>query len=150
MAEPVRRDEGRRCEEAEGAGEGEPAPEEDRGRPGLGHRHVKGAEPGKLLTPDCRRRAVAALQTQFGVTERRACRVVGQPRSDPKSRKTSRLCRGKCTSGQLEEPGEDISFCECAPRPWSRRREGRFGGPFTIGDNHRFIGAIKVALGISI
>ena len=35
----------------------------------------------KLLTPDCRRRAVQALQVQFGVTERRACRVVGQPRS---------------------------------------------------------------------
>lgn len=33
------------------------------------------------LTPDRRRRAVSALQIQFGVTERRACRVVGQPRS---------------------------------------------------------------------
>ena len=33
----------------------------------------------KLLTPDRRRRAVAALQEQFGVSERRACKVVGQP-----------------------------------------------------------------------
>ena len=56
-------------------------PEEDRGRPGLRHRHAEGVEPGKLLTPDRRRRAVAALQEQFGVSERRACRVVGQPRS---------------------------------------------------------------------
>ncbi len=36
---------------------------------------------GKLLTPDCRRRAVVALREKFGVTERRACRVVRQPRS---------------------------------------------------------------------
>ena len=40
--------------------EGEPAPEEDRGRPGARHRHAEGDEPGKLLTPDCRRRAVVA------------------------------------------------------------------------------------------
>src|ERR1039457_7546618 len=43
--------------------------------------HAQGVEPGKLLTPDSRRRAVGALQEQFGVSERRACAVVGQPRS---------------------------------------------------------------------
>ena len=66
---------------AQGARAGERPAEEDRGRPGPRHRHAEGAEPGKLLTPDRRRRAVVALQEQFGVTERRACRVVGQPRS---------------------------------------------------------------------
>ncbi len=35
----------------------------------------------ELLTPDCRRRAVRALCTQFGVSERRTCRVVGQSKS---------------------------------------------------------------------
>ena len=42
---------------------------------------LKGAEPGKFLTPDRRRRAGVALQERFGVSERRACQVVGQPRS---------------------------------------------------------------------
>ncbi len=36
---------------------------------------------GKVLTPELRRRAVVHLQTGFGVSERRACRVVGQDRS---------------------------------------------------------------------
>jgi transposase InsO family protein len=34
-----------------------------------------------MVTPDRRRRAVEALQGRFGVSERRACRVVGQHRS---------------------------------------------------------------------
>jgi putative transposase len=36
---------------------------------------------GKILTPKRRRRAVCVLQERFGVSERRACRVVGQHRS---------------------------------------------------------------------
>ena len=58
------------------------APEEDRGRarPSTS-RHAQGAGRGKLLTPDRRRRAVCDLRERFGVSERRACRVVGQPRS---------------------------------------------------------------------
>ncbi|MEU2032610.1 IS3 family transposase [Nocardia amamiensis] len=36
---------------------------------------------GKLLSPDRRRRAVVVLRERFGVSERRACRVVGQSRS---------------------------------------------------------------------
>lgn len=34
-----------------------------------------------MVTPDRRRRAVGVLQERFGVSERRACRVVGQHRS---------------------------------------------------------------------
>jgi putative transposase len=45
---------------------GEPAPQEDRRRPGPGPRHAEGAEPGKLLTPDRRRRAVHVIQERFG------------------------------------------------------------------------------------
>jgi hypothetical protein len=33
----------------------------------------------KLLTPGRRRRAIAALQEQFGVSQRRACNVMYQP-----------------------------------------------------------------------
>ena len=34
-----------------------------------------------MVTPDRRRIAVERLQARFGVSERRACRVVGQHRS---------------------------------------------------------------------
>ena len=34
-----------------------------------------------MVTPDRRRRAVLVLRERFGVSERRACRVVGQHRS---------------------------------------------------------------------
>ena len=36
---------------------------------------------GKLLTPDRRRSSVKLLRQRFGVSERRACAVTGQPRS---------------------------------------------------------------------
>jgi putative transposase len=39
-----------------------------------------------LITPERRRRAVLALVEGFGVSERRACRVVGQPRSTQRGR----------------------------------------------------------------
>ena len=35
----------------------------------------------KLLTSNRRRRAVIVLEERFGVSERRACTVIGQPRS---------------------------------------------------------------------
>ena len=47
-----------------------------------------------MVTPDRRRRAVVVLQERFGVSERRACRVVGQHRS------TQRRC-------PRPEPAED-------------------------------------------
>ncbi len=50
-------------------------------RKGAGHRHPQGGEPGKLLSPARRRKAVEHVRKRFGISERRACRVVGQPRS---------------------------------------------------------------------
>ena len=38
---------------------------------------------GKLTTPQLRRDAVTALQVNFSVSERRACRVLDQPRGMP-------------------------------------------------------------------
>lgn len=57
-----------------------------------------------MVTPDRRRRAVVVLRTRFGVSERRACRVVGQHRST--QRRPAR-----------PEPGEDVKL---------RRRLRRF------------------------
>jgi len=50
-----------------------------------------------MVTPDRRRRAVVVLQERFGVSERRACRVVGQHRS------TQRRC-------PRPEPAEDVKL----------------------------------------
>ena len=50
-----------------------------------------------MVTPDRRRRAVVVLQEPFGVSERRACRVVGQHRS------TQRRC-------PRAEPAEDAKL----------------------------------------
>ncbi len=100
------------------AAQGEPAPEEDRGRPGPRHRHAQGAEPGKLLTPDSRRRAVVALREQFGVTERRACRVVGQPRS------TQRLPPPVPSDDELALRAFLRDFARRRPR-WGWRRSAR-------------------------
>jgi hypothetical protein len=57
------------------------APQEAACREGVGHRHPKGGEPGKLLSPTRRRAAVEQVCRHLGVSERRACRVIAQPRS---------------------------------------------------------------------
>jgi putative transposase len=77
-----------------------------------------------MVTPDRRRRAVVVLVERFGVSERRACRVVGQHRSTQR-----RPVR--------PEPSEDVKlrrrlrrFARCHPRlGWRKahvvvRREG--------------------------
>ena len=40
-----------------------------------------GSGPGKLLSPERRRRCVVRVRQQLGASERRACRVLGQPRT---------------------------------------------------------------------
>ena len=56
-------------------------PEEDRRRAGGGHQHPEGGEPKKLLSPSRRRAGVEHVRRHLGVSERRACRVIAQPRS---------------------------------------------------------------------
>ncbi len=46
-----------------------------------GQGDAQGARGGKMVTPDRRRAAVVRIVDRFGVSERRACRVVGQHRS---------------------------------------------------------------------
>src|SRR5215216_5922312 len=66
---------------AQGVREGECTPEEVGCRAGFGHRHPKGGEPGKLLSPAHRRKAVIHAQKTFRLSERRACQAIDQPRS---------------------------------------------------------------------
>src|SRR5215204_284260 len=81
LAQSLWRDESR-CDEApQGAGVRERPPQEDRRRSSCGHRHPKGGESGKLLSPARRRAAVEHVRRHLGVSERRACRVIAQPRS---------------------------------------------------------------------
>ena len=64
-----------------GLGAGECAAEADRGRAGVGHLDAQGPRSGKILSPARRRDAVAHLTRKYRVSERRACRLVGQHRS---------------------------------------------------------------------
>src|SRR5215204_4617089 len=81
VEKPLWRDEHRRSQAPQGAGERECSPQEASCREGTGHRHLKGGEPGKLLSPTRRKAAVEHLRRRLGVSERRACSVIGQPRS---------------------------------------------------------------------
>lgn len=56
------------------------------GRSGLGHSDAETPERGKLVSPVRKRAAVNALQNKFTVSERRACQVIGQPRSSQRYR----------------------------------------------------------------
>src|SRR5664280_2476184 len=77
LEESIRRHEGQRRQALEGTGEGEHPTQAHRGQPGPRHRHVEVRRRGKILTPNRRRRVVVALEEEFGVSERRACVVIG-------------------------------------------------------------------------
>ena len=61
-------------------------------------RHPKGGESGKLLSPARRRAAVEHVRRRLGVSERRACRVIAQPRS------TQRYVGRKAAEGSPSGP----------------------------------------------
>ncbi len=63
-----------------------------------------------MVTPDRRRIAVERVQVRFGVSERRACRVVGQHRSTQRRPKA----RPDDAEGRLREHLRD--FARCHPR----------------------------------
>ena len=90
LAEPVRRDEDRGGGAAEEAGGREQAVEADGGGLALGHPDAEVCRGGKLVSPSRKREAVDELQTQFSISERRACEVLDQPRSTSALRGASR------------------------------------------------------------
>ena len=77
----VRRDEGEPGTAPEGARARERAPEASSGGLDTGQADPGGSGRGKLLSPERRRRCVVRVRQQLGASERRACRVLGQPRT---------------------------------------------------------------------
>ena len=84
LAEGVRRDPDRSGEASEGAEKGERSTEEAGGRGRAGQGDSAESRVGKLISPLKRRRTVEHVRGTLGhdrVSERRACRVLGQSRS---------------------------------------------------------------------
>ena len=86
MAEGVRELTSGSGEASEGTGRGEWPTEEVGSRSGVGPSDSEGDILGKLLSPPRRRQAVKHVCQAMGVSERRACRVVGQNRSTQRHR----------------------------------------------------------------
>src|SRR6266542_961262 len=78
---PVLGHEGGRRQRATPAEGGERQAQTDGGGPGAGHRDLEGGSAGKILSPTRRRDAVRHVRERLGVSERRACRAIGQSRS---------------------------------------------------------------------
>ena len=81
MAQTVWRDGHGTVERAEAAPEGERAAQESGLGPGDRQTDPGGGCPGKLLSPARRRRCIDQVRDELGVSERRACRVLGQHRT---------------------------------------------------------------------
>ena len=84
---------------------------------------TRGAGRGKMVTPDRRRTAVERLQARFGVSERRACAVVGQQRS------TQRPSQGFPGRGEAAAQGALAGLREMPPAAAVARREGLVANP---------------------
>ena len=93
-----------------GVGGRERSVEEVVGGGRVGQGDAQGAGRGKMVTPDRRRMAVERLQAEFGVSQRRACVVVGQHRSTQRRRRvrfcsnTARRCVQTRTRVQVSKP----------------------------------------------
>src|SRR5215813_919197 len=90
LAEGVRGVEAGPGAAAEGAREGKCPPEAGGGGPGPGEAGAAGRRPGKLLSLERRRSAVAYARGQYGLSERHACRLLGQWRGSQRYTPTQR------------------------------------------------------------
>ncbi len=86
---------------AEGVGAGERQAEAAGIRSELGEAGVEGHRLGKLLSPERRRCAVNHAQEQ-GLSERRACRLVNQPRGTQRYQLTQREDEDALTEAIVE------------------------------------------------
>src|SRR5262249_56514597 len=87
---------------ARGGGGRDRPPQAPRRRAGPGQADAPGGRAKKVVTADQRRQAVRCLQERFGVAQRRACRVLGQPRSTQRQAKKTREEEARLVSRMLE------------------------------------------------
>src|SRR5713101_6135812 len=90
VAERIRGPEAGPGETAERAREGKLPVETCRRGAVPGEANSAGGGPGKLLSPDRRRQAVTTAQQRHGISERQACRLLGQWRGTQRYRPTHR------------------------------------------------------------
>src|SRR5512139_1215919 len=81
MEAGVRGDAARSGPKVQGAREGEREAQETGGRSDLGQCDSQGGDPGKLLSPSRRRKVVMWVCESLRISQRQACRVLGQARS---------------------------------------------------------------------
>src|SRR5215207_6422142 len=96
LASGVRRPEVEPGQAHEGAGDREPAPAQGRRGPHARQADPAGGGPGKLLSPARRRACVEHIRSVLTISERRACRALGQHRSTQR-----KAPRGKENEEQL-------------------------------------------------
>ena len=81
VAQQVWRNGCKRSQTPEAAGGRELEAEAHRRRSGIGYHDVEGSGRKKMVSPKDKRAAVAHVRQAHGASERRACGLVGQPRS---------------------------------------------------------------------
>jgi putative transposase len=96
-----------------------------------------------MVTPDARRQAVRCLEEEFGVSERRACAVVGQPRS------TQRLRAPVPTDDELALRAWLRAFSCRRPR-WGWRRAAVEAKKAGWRANHKRIHRLWIAEGLRV
>ena len=88
--------------------------EEAAGRGDARQRHAQGRCIKKMVTPAARREAVAHLRTTFGVSERRACEVLGADRTSVRYRgRRMRSCAPACANWRRSAAGSATVVCWC-------------------------------------
>jgi len=89
LAERVRGHEHQPSQKTKNSGKGKHQTKDARSRAFLGQCDPQGGALKKVISPARRRQAVEQVQQELGVSERRACRVIGQPRSTQRYNKRS-------------------------------------------------------------
>ena len=85
-----------------GVGEGERAAEAAGSRAVAGEASIEGRSGGKLLSPERRRCAVGRAREQYGISERHACRLLGQWRGTQRYEPMDRPEEDKLTRAVIE------------------------------------------------
>jgi putative transposase len=102
MAEALWWDAATSTRSSEGAGEGEPAIAASGLRSHAGQADPDRGSKGKLLSPSRRRKCIDHVRQELGVSERRACRTLGQHRSTQRKAPQGRADEERLTDDIIE------------------------------------------------